>query len=435
MTGTVSTTAGRDTKSTADLTADDLLTAYRSMRTIRDFEERVHEEFAGGDIPGFVHLYAGEEASAVGICSHLTETDAIASTHRGHGHCIAKGVEINGMMAEIYGRVTGSCKGKGGSMHIADLSKGMLGANGIVGGGPPLICGRALASKHKGDGSVAVAFFGDGASNQGTTLESLNLASIWNLPVIFVAENNGYAEATSSTWSVATDDIADRAAAFGMPGVIVDGFDFFAVHEAAGEAVARAREGGGPTLIEVKFTRYFGHFEGDQQLYRADEVKHARENLDCLKRVPGPGHRGRPAHRRPAGPDRLRGGRGRRGVGGGGQGRAQARPRGPAHRRLRLVLNGEEPGTWHAPSPTARRSTRRWPRRWSATSASSSWARTTRAARARRARPTPGAACSASPRACTASSPAGCWTPRSRSRRSSAPRSARPPAGCARSPS
>ena len=187
------------------------------------------------------------------------------------------------MMAEIYGKITGSCRGKGGSMHIADLSKGMLGANGIVGGGPPLICGRALASKIKGDGGVAVAFFGDGASNQGTTLESLNLASIWNLPAIFVAENNGYAESTSSTWSVATDDIADRAAAFGMPGVIVDGFDFFAVHEAASEAVARAREGGGPTLIEVKFTRYFGHFEGDQQLYRADEVRNARENLDCLK--------------------------------------------------------------------------------------------------------------------------------------------------------
>ena len=169
-------------------------------------------------------------------------------------------------------------------MHIADLSKGMLGANGIVGGGPPLICGRALASKYKGDGGVAVAFFGDGASNQGTTFESMNLATIWNLPAIFVAENNGYAEATSSSWSVATDDIADRAAAFGMPGVIVDGFDFFAVHEAAGEAVARAREGGGPTLIEVKFTRYFGHFEGDQQLYRGREVAEARDKLDCLKR-------------------------------------------------------------------------------------------------------------------------------------------------------
>jgi acetoin:2,6-dichlorophenolindophenol oxidoreductase subunit alpha len=231
-----------------------------------------------------VHLYAGEEASAAGVCAHLDDRDAIGSTHRGHGHCIAKGVEIKEMMAEIYGKVTGSCRGKGGSMHIADLSKGMLGANGIVGGGPPLICGRALVSKHKADGGVAVAFFGDGASNQGTTLESLNLASVWDLPAIFVAENNGYAEATSSTWSVATHDIADRAAAFGMPGVIVDGFDFFAVYQAAEEAVARARGGGGPTLIEVKFTRYFGHFEGDQQLYRAGEVANARANLDCLMR-------------------------------------------------------------------------------------------------------------------------------------------------------
>jgi pyruvate dehydrogenase E1 component alpha subunit len=169
-------------------------------------------------------------------------------------------------------------------MHIADLSKGMLGANGIVGGGPPLICGTALAAKIKGTGGVSVAFFGDGASNQGTTLESMNLASVWNLPAIFVAENNGYAESTASTWSVASDNIADRAAGFGMPGVIVDGFDFFAVHEAASEAIARARDGGGPTLLEMKFTRYFGHFEGDQQTYRADEVEHARAELDCLKR-------------------------------------------------------------------------------------------------------------------------------------------------------
>jgi pyruvate dehydrogenase E1 component alpha subunit len=267
-----------------ELGPDQLLDAYRTMRTIREFEERVHEEFATGEIPGFVHLYAGEEASATGVCMHLDDRDAIASTHRGHGHCIARGVDPIGMMAEIYGRASGSCKGKGGSMHIADLSKGMLGANGIVGGGPPLICGRALAAKQLKTGGVAVAFFGDGASNQGTTLESLNLATVWNLPAVFVAENNGYAEATASAWSVATDDIADRAAAFGMPGVIVDGFDFFAVHEAAGEAVARAREGGGPTLIEVKFTRYFGHFEGDQQLYRGDEVAQARERLDCLKR-------------------------------------------------------------------------------------------------------------------------------------------------------
>src|ERR1051325_1866599 len=220
---------------TGELTKEQLLEAYRVMRTIREFEERLHTEFATGEIPGFVHLYAGEEAIAAGVCGHLRADDYVASTHRGHGHSIAKGCDVGGMMAEIYGKREGICHGKGGSMHIADLSKGMLGANGIVGGGPPLICGRALASKLKGGGGVAVAFLGDGASNQGTTLESLNLASIWNLPAIFVAENNGYAEATSSTWSVATDDIADRAAACGMPGVIVDGFDFFAVHEAASE--------------------------------------------------------------------------------------------------------------------------------------------------------------------------------------------------------
>ncbi len=273
-----------DTVERRALTREQLLDAYRTMRAIREFEERVHAEFATGEIPGFVHLYAGEEASAVGVCSNLDERDTIASTHRGHGHCIAKGVDVSEMMAEIYGRKTGSCHGKGGSMHIADLSKGMLGANGIVGGGPPLICGTALAAKIKGTGGVSVAFFGDGASNQGTTLESMNLASVWNLPAIFVAENNGYAETTSSTWSVASDNIADRAGGFGMPGVVVDGFDFFAVHEAASAAVARAREGGGPTLIEMKFTRYFGHFEGDQQTYRAGEVEHARAELDCLKR-------------------------------------------------------------------------------------------------------------------------------------------------------
>jgi acetoin:2,6-dichlorophenolindophenol oxidoreductase subunit alpha len=273
-----------DTVERRALTREELLNVYQMMRAIREFEERVHTEFATGEIPGFVHLYAGEEASAVGVCRNLDDRDTIASTHRGHGHCIAKGVDVREMMAEIYGRRTGSCHGKGGSMHIADLSKGMLGANGIVGGGPPLICGTALAAKLKGNGGVSVAFFGDGASNQGTTLESMNLASVWNLPAIFVAENNGYAETTSSVWSVASDNIADRAAGFGMPGAIVDGFDFFAVHEAASEAIARAREGGGPTLIEMKFTRYFGHFEGDQQTYRAGEVDHARAELDCLTR-------------------------------------------------------------------------------------------------------------------------------------------------------
>jgi TPP-dependent pyruvate/acetoin dehydrogenase alpha subunit len=242
---------------------DTLREAYRTMRTIRSFEERVQAEFATGEIPGFVPLHAGEEASAAGVCAHLDDRDAIAGTLRGHGHCIAKGVDVKGMMAEIYGRRTGSCHGKGGSMHIADLSKGMLGADGVVGGGLPLICGTALAAKQQDTGGVGVAFFGDGAGNQGTTLEALNLAAAWNLPVLFVAENDGYAEVTSSSWSVASDNIADRAAGFGVPGVIVDGFDFFAVHEAAGEAIERAREGGGPTLLEVKFAGY-------------------QEGLDCL---------------------------------------------------------------------------------------------------------------------------------------------------------
>ena len=235
----------------SQLSKEKLLEAYRLMRTIREFEERLHVEFATGEIPGFVHLYAGEEASAVGTMMHLDIADYVATTHRGHGHCIAKGVDVRGMMAEIYGRQTGVCHGKGGSMHIADLSKGMLGANGIVGAGGPLICGAALAAKYKKTGGVGVCFFGDGASNQGVIFESMNLASVWRLPAIFVAENNGYAEATSSTWSVATDNIADRASGFGMPGVIVDGFDFFAVHEALGEAIERARNGGGPTLVEV----------------------------------------------------------------------------------------------------------------------------------------------------------------------------------------
>lgn len=271
-----------------DLSVEDLLDAYRTMKTIREFEDRVHVEFAKGGIPGFVHLYAGEEASATGICMHLKETDAIASNHRGHGHCIAKGVEPIGMMAEIYGKKTGTCHGKGGSMHIADLDAGMMGANGIVGGGPPLVCGAGLAAKMKGNGGVAVAFFGDGASNQGTTFEALNLASVWKLPCIFVAENNGYAEATDARFSVACEDIADRAKGFGMPGVTVDGHDFFAVHAAMAEATERARSGGGPSMIECKLDRFFGHFEGDNQNYRPkNEVKDLRENKDCIKRFAG----------------------------------------------------------------------------------------------------------------------------------------------------
>ncbi|WP_425104213.1 thiamine pyrophosphate-dependent dehydrogenase E1 component subunit alpha [Ancylobacter sp.] len=266
------------------LSRDELLTAYRTMRTIRDFEERLHVEFAKGDIPGFVHLYAGEEACATGIMMHLTDIDRIASTHRGHGHCIAKGVDVHEMMGEIYGKVTGCCRGKGGSMHIADLSKGMMGANGILGAGAPLICGAGLAAKFRGDGGVGLTFFGDGAANQGTVLESMNLAAIWNLPVVFVVENNGYAESTSVEYATAVDSYVDRAAGFGLPGVTVDGTDFFAVYEAAGEIIKRAREGGGPALLECKTVRFFGHFEGDAQTYKAKgENDHNRAHRDCLK--------------------------------------------------------------------------------------------------------------------------------------------------------
>ncbi|MFN0194705.1 MAG: thiamine pyrophosphate-dependent dehydrogenase E1 component subunit alpha [Aestuariivirga sp.] len=254
------------------------------MRTIREFEERLHAEFAKGEIPGFVHLYAGEEAAGTAIMMHLVDRDRIASTHRGHGHCIAKGVDVRGMMAEIFGKAAGLCKGKGGSMHIADLSKGMMGANGILGAGAPLICGAALAAKYRGDGAVGISFVGDGASNQGTFLESLNLAAVWNLPAIFVVENNGYAESTSRDYAVAVDSYVDRAAGFGLPGVTVDGTDFFAVYEAAGEIIKRAREGGGPALLECKMVRFFGHFEGDQQLYRGKgEVDDIRANKDCVK--------------------------------------------------------------------------------------------------------------------------------------------------------
>jgi len=266
------------------LSKPDLQKAYRIMRTIREFEERLHVEFAKGDIPGFVHLYAGEEACAAGIMLHLTDRDRIASTHRGHGHCIAKGVGVREMMAEIYGKATGACHGKGGSMHIADLGKGMIGANGILGAGAPLICGAGIAAKFRGDGGVGITFFGDGASNQGMVLESMNLAAIWNLPVIFVVENNGYAESTSVDYATAVDSYIDRASGFGLPGVSVDGTDFFGVYEAAGEIIRRAREGGGPPLLECKMIRFFGHFEGDAQTYKAkNENEDNRAHRGCLK--------------------------------------------------------------------------------------------------------------------------------------------------------
>jgi len=266
------------------LNREELLRAWRDMMTIRRFEERVQEEFSKGGIPGFVHLYAGEEASAVGMCMHLGPKDYIASTHRGHGHSIAKGCDVVGMMSELFARQDGVCGGKGGSMHIADLDQGMLGANGIVGGGPPLVIGAALTAKTLGTGTVAVSFTGDGGSNQGTTFEALNMAVVLKLPAIFVFENNQYGEGTGVAYAVGSQDIAGRAAGFGLPAVKVDGDDFFAVHEAARDAVQRARAGGGPSAIEVDTCRFFGHHSGDAQLYRGkDEVKQLREERDCLR--------------------------------------------------------------------------------------------------------------------------------------------------------
>lgn len=266
------------------LSRDQLLRAYRQMKTIREFEERLHVEIQTGEIPGFTHLYSGQEAVAVGVCEHLTEEDWIASTHRGHGHCIAKGCDVTGMMLEIYGRRDGLCKGKGGSMHIADMTKGMLGANAIVGGGPPIAVGAALACKVRRNGRVAVAFGGDGSSNQGTVFEAMNLAVVLKAPAIFVFEHNGYSEHTGADYAVGSKDIAGRARGFGMPAEVCDGADFFSVYEAMGRAVERARAGGGPTTLEPKITRFFGHFEGDPMLYRAkDEVARQRETMDCLK--------------------------------------------------------------------------------------------------------------------------------------------------------
>ena len=266
------------------LSREELLKAYRDMATIRQFEERVQDEFSKGGIPGFVHLYAGEEASAVGVCMHLGPQDHIASTHRGHGHSIAKGCDPALMMQELFAKKTGLCGGKGGSMHIADLDRGMLGANGIVGGGPPLVVGAALTAKTLGRNTVAVSFTGDGGSNQGTTFESMNMAVVLKLPAIFVFENNQYGEGTPFEYAVGSRDIAGRAAGFGLPSVKVSGDDFFAVHEAAREAVERARTGGGPSAIEVDTCRFYGHHSGDAQLYRGkDEVKNLRENRDCLQ--------------------------------------------------------------------------------------------------------------------------------------------------------
>jgi pyruvate dehydrogenase E1 component alpha subunit len=256
-----------------NLSPDKQREMLRQMLTIRRFEERASDDYRAGKIYGVVHCYIGEEAVGVGVCSALTRTDRIISTHRGHGHCIAKGADLNRMMAELYGRTTGYCKGKGGSMHIADFSIGMLGANGIVAGGISIVTGAGLAAQMEGKGGVAVAFFGDGASNAGPFHECLNIAATWKLPMIYVCENNGWAAGTSADVTHAMGDMAGRAAGYGIPGVIVDGNDVFAVHQAAVTAVARARAGDGPTLIECKTYRHRAHTERVGQVDPRDQAE------------------------------------------------------------------------------------------------------------------------------------------------------------------
>ncbi|MEY4361139.1 MAG: acetoin dehydrogenase alpha subunit [Actinomycetota bacterium] len=246
---------------------------HRRMVRIRLFEEAAGRLAEANRLPGFLHLYVGEEAVASGVCGALNDDDHITSTHRGHGHLVAKGGDFNRMMAELMGKATGYCKGKGGSMHISDLSLGMLGANGIVGAGSPIAVGAAFANKYRKKGQVAVAFFGDGATNIGAFHEAANMACALHLPIVFACENNEYGEFTPRDKTMAITDIVDRAAGYGMPGVIVDGMDVIAVHEAALEAVERARNGGGPSLIEAKTYRFYNH-HGVQNLglkYRSDD--------------------------------------------------------------------------------------------------------------------------------------------------------------------
>ena len=246
---------------------------YQKMNEIRHFEEEVRRTFAKGEIPGFVHLYAGEEAVATGVMALLDDGDYITSTHRGHGHAIAKGCDIKRMMAEIMGKKDGLGGGKGGSMHVADVERGMLGANGIVGGGFGIASGAALTIKTLKQEHVAVCFFGDGAANEGVFHEGLNLASILDLPVIFVCENNQFGEGTPHSYASASETIAERAVVYDMPGVHVDGMNVNEVYDATRQAIERAKKGEGPTLIECDTYRHYGHFEGDEEKYKADDDK------------------------------------------------------------------------------------------------------------------------------------------------------------------
>jgi len=257
---------------------------YTSMSLIRQFEERLKWLVETGVPVGAVHYYIGQEAVAAGVCAALESDDWAASTHRGHGHCIAKGVDVRPMMAELFGKVTGTNRGKGGSMHITDITRGILGVNPIVGAGVAHAVGAALSSKVRGTKQVAVAFFGDGAAQIGTLHESMNMAAIWKLPVVFVCENNGYAQATPFEYASSVAQVAERGAAYGMPGEVVDGQNVVAVWRAAMAAVERARAGEGPSLIECMTYRYFGHHQGDEtKRYRLAEEEAAARARDCLK--------------------------------------------------------------------------------------------------------------------------------------------------------
>jgi len=275
------------TSQAAEVSTETLLQIHAAMHRIRAFEERMREMFLAGRLPGFVHLYVGQEAVASSVCAALRTDDYIASTHRGHGHALAKGARMDRMAAEIMGKATGMCGGKGGSMHVADFSVGMLGCNGIVGGGVGIVAGAAFSARHRKTDQVAVAFFGDGASSKGTFHEALNFAAARKLPAIFVCENNGYAQFTAPEHTISVQNIADRALGYGIPGVVVDGQDASAVYRAASEAVARARRGDGPTLIEAKTFRYYGHYVGDPENYRTKEevaAWRARDPIALLER-------------------------------------------------------------------------------------------------------------------------------------------------------
>ena len=279
-------TASLDTE-VLPATREVVLDLHRRMVRIRRFEESSGKLVETGEMPGFLHLYVGQEAVAAGMGSVLSDQDQITSTHRGHGHAIAKGAELRPMFAELYGKTTGYCKGRGGSMHIVDMKRGMLGANAIVGGGIPIAIGAAFASQYRGDGTVAVSFFGDGATNIGAFHEAVNMAAVWDLPCIFVIENNGYAEFTSQERHMKLTDIAERAASYGIPGVIVDGMDALAMRQVSLEAVERAKRGEGPTLIEAKTYRFFDHqgIKGMRIPYRDPAEVEAWKSRDAIRLI------------------------------------------------------------------------------------------------------------------------------------------------------